>query len=107
MRPSGTTAALLRRARVERGVLALLFVLVAVTSFVVTAGPRLLSRVADDGLRYEVETATPAARNLQFTAVGQLPGQEGDALARVRARGDEIWQRLPVSYTHLTLPTKA
>jgi putative ABC transport system permease protein len=95
MRPLATTVALLRRSRVERGVLALLFVLVAVTSFVVTAGPRLLSRVADDGLRYEVRAAPPAARNLQFQAVGELPGQVGDALARVRARGDEIWGQLP------------
>jgi len=95
MRPWAASAAILRRSRVERGVLVLLFVLVAITSSVVTAGPRLLSRVADDGLRYEVRTATPAARNLQFTAVGQLPAQEGDALARVHARGDEIWGRLP------------
>ena len=97
MRLVGAVAALLRRTRVERGALAMLFILVAVTSFTVAASPRLFDRVADDGLRYEVRASTAIQRNLQFLAVGQLPGQEGDPLARIRARGDELWDRLPAS----------
>ena len=97
MRLVGAVAALLRRMRVERGAMAMLFVLVAVTSFTVAASPRLFDRVADDGLRYEVLASTAIQRNLQFLAVGQLPGQEGDPLARIRARGDELWDRLPTS----------
>ena len=92
-----TTAALLRRMRVERGTLLLLFVLVAVTSFVVAAGPRLFDRSADAGLRYEIAGATAIQRNLEFAMAGQVPAQVGNPFARVRARGDELWSRLPAS----------
>ena len=53
MRLVSAVAALLRRLRVERGVVALVFAVVAITSFGVAAGPRLFNRVADDALRYE------------------------------------------------------
>jgi putative ABC transport system permease protein len=95
MRLVSAVRALLRRVRVERGAMAVLFGLVAVTSFTVAASPRLFGRVADEGLRYAVDRATASQRNLQFSAVGQLPAQQGDPLSRVRARGEELWNRLP------------
>ncbi|MEX1170178.1 MAG: FtsX-like permease family protein [Chloroflexota bacterium] len=90
-------AALLRRIRVERGVAALLFVLVAVTSFAVAAGPRLFNHVADDGLRYEAERGTAIQRNLQFTFVGSLPSRRDDPFGRIAARGESLRARLPES----------
>ena len=63
----------------------LLFVLVAVTSFVVAASPRLFDRVADAGMRYEVARATSAQRNLQFTTVDQIRAEGDDAFANVDA----------------------
>ncbi len=95
MRIVGAVAAILRRLRGEKGAVALLFLLVAVTSFVVAASPRVFDRVADEGLRYELAAATAVQRNLQFSAVGQVQSQEGDPFARVRARGDALWGRLP------------
>ena len=46
MRLVSAVAALLRRLRVERGVVATVFAVVAITSFAVAAGPRLFNRVA-------------------------------------------------------------
>ena len=83
MRLVGAVAVLLRRIRAERGVAILLFVLVAVTSFVVAASPRLFDRVADAGIRYEVARATSAQRNLQFTTVDQIRAED-DVRARQR-----------------------
>ena len=58
MRLVTAVAALLRRLRVERGVVALVFAVVAITSFGVAAGPRLFNQVADEALRYEATHAT-------------------------------------------------
>jgi putative ABC transport system permease protein len=96
MRLVTAVAALLRRLRVERGVAVLLFVLVAVTSLAVAAGPRLFNRVADDGLRYEAGRGTAIQRNFQFTVAGSIPSSDDDPFARVGARGDAILGRLPV-----------
>ena len=97
----GAVAVLLRRLRAERGVAVLLFVLVAVTSLVVAASPRLFDRVADAGLRYDVDRATATQRNLQFTTVDRIRAAEGDALANVDARGDGLLERLPESIGRL------
>jgi len=99
-------AALLRRLRAERGVAALLFLLVAVTSFAVAAGPRLFNRVADDGLRYAARRATAIQRNVQFTSVDHLPAGEDDPFERVVARGDALGDRLPGSVTGLVDETR-
>ena len=53
----------------------LVFVVVAVTSFVVAAGPRLFNQVADEGLRYGVSHATAIGRNFQFSTVDQVPAR--------------------------------
>ena len=87
MRLVGAVAALLRRVRAERGTTALVFVLVALTGFVVAAAPRLFDRVSDDGLRFELTRGTAIQRNLEFTTVDPLPaGGAGDPLAPVAAR---------------------
>ncbi len=101
MRLVGAVAVLLRRIRAERGVAILLFVLVAVTSFVVAASPRLFDRVADSGLRYEVARATSAQRNIQFTTVDQIRAEDGEALANVDDRGEGLMERLPESVGQL------
>ncbi len=93
MRLVAAVAALLRRLRAERGMALLIFVVVAVTSFVVAAGPRLFNHVADDALRYGVERATAVGRNFQFSTVDRLPADDVDrspassAAARRSARG--------------------
>jgi len=101
MRLVGAVAVLLRRIRAERGVALLLFVLVAVTSLVVAASPRLFDGVADAGLRYEVERATSTQRNLQFTSVDRIVAEDPDALGRVDARGEALLDRLPESVRQL------
>ncbi len=101
MRLVGAVAVLLRRIRAERGVAMLLFVLVAVTSFVVAASPRLFDRVADAGVRYEVARATSAQRNLQFTTVDQIRAEDDEALANVDERGEGFLERLPESVGQL------
>ena len=97
MRLVTAVAALLRRLRVERGVVALVFAVVAITSFGVAAGPRLFNRVADDALRYEATHATAIQRNIQFTSVDRLPAGTTDPFDRVVARGDGLRRRLPPS----------
>ena len=101
MRLVGAVAALLRRLRAERGVAILLFVLVAVTSFVVAAGPRLFDRVADDGLRYEVARATSAQRNIQFSTVDQIRAETAIRSPASLTAGRRSWQRLPESVGQL------
>ncbi len=101
MRLVGAVAVLLRRIRAERGVAILLFVLVAVTSLVVAASPRLFARVADAGIRYEVARATSAQRNLQFTTVDQIPAEDDEALANIEGRAERLMERLPASVGQL------
>jgi putative ABC transport system permease protein len=101
MRLLGAVAVLLRRIRAERGVAMFLFTLVAVTSFVVAASPRLFDRVADAGMRYEVARATSAQRNLQLTTVDQISAEDDDALANVDKRGGGLMARLPESVGQL------
>ncbi len=101
MRLVAAVAALLRRLRAERGVIFFVFVVVALTSFVVAAAPRLYSRVADDGLRYEVGRGTAIQRNLQFTTVGHIRAQTDDPLGGVAARGEAFRADLPASVERL------
>jgi putative ABC transport system permease protein len=97
VRVVSAVAALLYRLRDERAIVALVFAVVAVTSFAVAAGPRLFERVADDGLRYEAAHSTAIQRNLQFSTVDQIRADETDPLTRVVARGEAFRERLPES----------
>ena len=58
---------LLRRLRAERGVLLLLVLLVAGTSLIVAAAPRLYNSVADAGLRHVLAQTSATRRNIALT----------------------------------------
>ena len=87
-------AFLLRRLRTERGVLVLLVVLVAITSLIVAAGPRLYNSVADAGLRAVLAGTSPAQRNIALVrdmqaSPGSLtPGALRDTGAKLAAGFD-------------------
>jgi putative ABC transport system permease protein len=90
---------LLRRLRAERGIVLLIFVLVAATSFVFAAAPRVFNRVTNDALHYAAQVATPAQRNLAVVVVDTLdPGAEG-GVAGVRTVGEDYAAEFPSSVT--------
>jgi putative ABC transport system permease protein len=90
-------ALLLRRVRSEAAVLLLLFGIVACTSFLFAAAPRLLNRVSDDAVRYGVTTASPVDRNLRLDATGFIsPGTEG-GVSGIREYAAEREAELPGS----------
>src|SRR6185295_20305487 len=60
-------AFLMRRLRAERGVLVLLVLLVAATSLIVAAAPRLYNSVADAGLRSILAETSVPRRNIALT----------------------------------------
>jgi len=86
---------MLRRLRNDLTLVVLLVGLVALTSFVFAAAPRLFNRVADDALRHAVETATAAERNFVLSMADSLDPGPRDGVAGVRATGDELAQRFP------------
>jgi putative ABC transport system permease protein len=101
VRGLAVVTALLRRLRAERSTALLLFVLVAATSFVVAAGPRLFNAMADGGLRYDVTRASAVQRNVQFTTVEQIRAARDDPFANVVDRGSVLRARLPPSVNNL------
>ena len=86
MRLVAAVAALLRRLRAERGMALLVFVVVAVTRFVVAAGPRLLQprRRRWPALR-AWQHATAVGRNFQFSTVDRVPADDTDPARTRRA----------------------
>lgn len=85
-------AFLMRRLRSERGVLVLLVLLVAATSLIVAAAPRLYNAVADAGLRSVLAETSVPRRNIAltrdvFAAPGELTPQA------VQAQGAELTSR--------------
>ena len=92
---------LLRRLRTEMGALLLLFVVIAATSFLFAAAPRLFDRASDDGLRFAALAASPIQRDLVLAEVDSLsPGVDG-GVATVRAQGDDLAKRFPASLAAL------
>ncbi len=92
---------LLRRFRAEMGTLLLLFVVIAATSFLFAAAPRLFDRASDDGLRYAALAVDPLQRDLVLAEVNSLsPGVDG-GVAEVRAHGDQAAERFPASLAAL------
>ncbi len=80
--------------------LLLLFVLVASTSFLFAAAPRLFSRVTDDAMRYAAATASPAERDVWLYATGSIgPGTGG--VSAVRAYGARHEADFPASIERL------
>lgn len=85
----------LARLRAERLATLLLFLLILVTAFVFTAGPLLLNRVRDVGLRHALESAATSQRSLEFTRLGRiLPGRT-DPLAPVVDEGADLESAFP------------
>jgi putative ABC transport system permease protein len=87
-------AMLLRRIRAELAMVLLLFVVVAATSFVFAAAPRLFSRVSDDALRHDVRAALPVQRDVLVGMVGEeRPGDSG--IGGVRDTGAQLAEQFP------------
>ena len=101
MRGLTAITAILRRARAERGVLLTLFGLVAVTAMLVALSPRLMERVVDEGLRYDVGRSTSQQRDLLFSSTDTIRAGTDDPLQFMRARGENIAERLPPSVLDL------
>jgi putative ABC transport system permease protein len=88
-------AMLLRRIRAELAMVLLLFLLVAATSFLFAAAPRIFSRVADDALRHVVREAALVQRDVMVGMAGRLsPGDDG-AVGGVRSVGMDLKERFP------------
>jgi putative ABC transport system permease protein len=101
MRALWAAGLLLRRLRVERGIVALIFVLVAGTSFVFASAPRLFDRVAVDGLRYAARAAPAEQRNITLSSTAAFtPGAAGGVSA-VRSRGDRLEAQFPATVAAL------
>ena len=101
MRSLWAAALLLRRLRSEVGVAVLLFVLVASTSFVFSAAPRLFNRVSDDALRYAARVATPVQRSIGATLMSNISALPGEGVAKVTAYGERVAAQFPASLTAL------
>ena len=99
MRALWAAGMLLRRLRNERGIVLLIALLVASTSFVFAAAPRLFNRVSDDALHSIAQAARPQDRNLALDLNSMLtPGFDG-GVASVRAHGDQLATQIPPSLT--------
>lgn len=84
-------AAILQRRRIERELLVVIVVAVLLTSTVFAAIPRMFNRMADDGLAYAVEHASPPTRNIVARQVASFdPGPATDPFASVTAAGEEF-----------------
>jgi putative ABC transport system permease protein len=94
-------ALLLRRLRNERGMTALLFVVIAATCFLFAAAPRMFNQAADDGFTAVVRAATPVQRNVTLAEVASSATRIGPTLADVRAEGDRLAAQLPPALTAL------
>ena len=92
---------LLRRLRNERGIAALLFVVVAATCFLFAAAPRMFNEASDGGLRAVVRAATPVQRNVTLAEVATSTTHIGPSVAAVRAEGDRLAGQLPPALTAL------
>jgi putative ABC transport system permease protein len=101
MRSLWAAGLLLRRLGNERGIVLLIVLLVAATSFVFAAAPRLFNRVSDDALRQAVRVAPPSQRNVALSLDSSIaPGSEGSVVA-VRAYGEELAGHFPESVAAL------
>lgn len=101
MRSLGAAGLLLRRLRTELAMILFVAVLVAGTSFVFAAAPRLLNRVFDAALQYAAQVARPADRNVSLVLDSQItPGSEG-GITGLRSYGDDLAGHAPRSITAL------
>lgn len=97
-RVSAATA-ILRRLRAEPGVVAFVFVLVAVTSLAVAAAPRLFDRLSDEGLRYAIARGTPAQRDIELATFANRTGSSD--LSGIEALQARLRERFPAGVDRL------
>ena len=101
LRSLGAAGLLLRRLRMEQGIALLIVLLVATTSFVFAAGPRLLNRVSDEGLEHALRAAPPAERNITLELDSVLPAGVEGGVSGIRAHGELLASELPTSIASL------
>ncbi len=100
MRSLWAAGLLLRRLRSERGIIVLIVVLVAATSAVFAAGPRLFNRAADAALQQALAVAPAVQRDVAMRRDTRLdPG--ADPVGGARAYGDELATQIPASIASL------
>jgi putative ABC transport system permease protein len=91
---------LLRRLRSERGIILLIVVLVAATSTVFAAAPRLFNRAADAALQQALAVAPAVQRDVAMRRDTRLdPGE--DPLGGARGYGDQVASQIPRSIAAL------
>ncbi len=84
---TGGASLLARRLRLDPGPAITMLVLVAATSFLFAALPRLFNSFSDDGLRYTLAQAPFGERNPSLVEAGRIPARgSGDPLGNVVAR---------------------
>jgi putative ABC transport system permease protein len=92
---------LLRRLRAEPGMVLVLFLVMAATSFLFAAAPRLFNRVSDDGLRYAALAAPAFQRNVALALVSNLAPGSGGGVSGVRAEGEDLAEQFPPTLASL------
>ncbi len=86
----GGAALVARRLRLDPGPAVTMLILVAATSFLFAALPRLFNSFADDGLRYTLAQAPFGERNPSLDEAGRIPASgSSDPLATVAARAEQ------------------
>ena len=89
---------LLRRVRVDGGLLAPYAVSVCLISLALCAGPALINQMSDDGIRAAVRDAPTVRSALVATTQQRLkPGPSGAEFADEQSRGDTYATQLPAS----------
>lgn len=101
MRSLWAAGMLLRRFRVERGVVLLIGILVAATSFAFAAAPRLVDRAADAALQERLLAAPASTRDITARTEAAIRPGPSDALGGVRAFGDRVAAEFPASLSAL------
>lgn len=93
--PGGAAVALLRRARVQWPLLALVTAVVALVALVVAVLPRHLEQAGRDALTRTLAAAPASARGVVGTSVEVLPAPGGDAMAGLRRVAATAQESLP------------
>lgn len=103
-RPGRISAALgglelfLRRVRLEPAPPLAMFALIALTCFLFASLPRLFNDVADDGLRYMVDRADVASRNVRVVENGRIAaGPASSPLSGIAERASRSRSELPAA----------
>lgn len=98
--------AVLRRLRFERELVFVVLIAVLLTSLVFSAIPRVFNRMADNGLVWAIDHASPLTRNVVARQVSSItPGPSTDVFAPVSAAGDEFRASLAPSIQRITSPS--